>query len=282
MYRPHVLPLWAPAWAAATADALLEELEAELSANGPRPIVFGVFSGAAKAVYYKMLPQLGPVAWPVPDLTYQQPGDLPQETAAEAAPLVGSSAQPCTPAPSTAAPASTSAPQQPAGNKQVAMACTHGPSVSIFQQEGSTLAPAIVYAQHAPLQGQGLATALRQAVPAPWEHAAAPLLQPQPPQQPATSPSGAAGSEQHGTSDSSAGASSWGGVVGRLVPWLSRRTSPTAGSTSAASTGTTAAAARKAVAAGKAPAYPLVSACVCGQLFDSSPVDFTSHAGARM
>ncbi|KAL6750236.1 hypothetical protein V8C86DRAFT_2441165, partial [Haematococcus lacustris] len=59
--QPHPASLWVPALAAGNAQAVLQQLESQLQRSGPRPLLFAVFSGAAKAIYYKVLPLLGPV-----------------------------------------------------------------------------------------------------------------------------------------------------------------------------------------------------------------------------
>lgn len=60
VYLSPVLSMWMPAWAAWSAQAILTALTTELRTSGPKPLVFAVFSGAAKAAYYKLLQLLCP------------------------------------------------------------------------------------------------------------------------------------------------------------------------------------------------------------------------------
>eukprot|EP00197_Chlamydomonas_leiostraca_P004438 CAMPEP_0202859276 /NCGR_PEP_ID=MMETSP1391-20130828/1464_1 /ASSEMBLY_ACC=CAM_ASM_000867 /TAXON_ID=1034604 /ORGANISM="Chlamydomonas leiostraca, Strain SAG 11-49" /LENGTH=263 /DNA_ID=CAMNT_0049538299 /DNA_START=217 /DNA_END=1004 /DNA_ORIENTATION=+ len=190
VFRPRVLPLWVPAWSSATANALLSELEAELAAHGPRPVVFGVFSGAAKSVYYHMLSKLGPVV-PVPDLEWD--GEHPDFPATPSAP---------------AAAAASSTPSSPAA------AAAQAPEAS------TSAGPVHADSSGSVLPRAAMVAAWRAAVPQPWEHAGAGVQGPPVgagpyPGSQATPTGPAMEASASGSGSGAAGSSSSGGLVGR-------------------------------------------------------------------
>ncbi|KAK3254025.1 hypothetical protein CYMTET_36746, partial [Cymbomonas tetramitiformis] len=56
---PPTLFMWLDTYAESLAREVLDVLSAELLRSGDRPIVFAIFSGSAKACYYKLLQVLG-------------------------------------------------------------------------------------------------------------------------------------------------------------------------------------------------------------------------------
>lgn len=259
VWQPEHLALWVPQLAQQAARRLAQSLELHLSQHGPRPLVFGVFSGSAKALYVELLSLLcvggdGDAAPDASAASHQVPS--------QQAPLQEPQALPANTDSATTHPFPTQQSEQPLSKAQHhrhhhrhkwarrPRHHTHPSQHTVSRPPHTPATP------HVPTQPQ----------------------QPPPPPTPAP----------HSTSCQSPTPASQRAAA-HIPPEFWQLFREWVLDSEAARQGPPAMHwCEGAVAQSRGPGaqphrshYPLLHQCCCGQWFDSSPVDFTSESGCR-